>query len=116
MPVAKNRIQLPQMTPGIACGIAWLRYGRSGARPKVDRQAAIHANALAAEVERAIARRHANGSVISAHSDPAISTTQTRRNGHGPRTSSRLGFPGSESPMKPKLSPSGTLIALTAAM
>ena len=46
MPVAKNRIQLPQMTPGTARGIAWLRFGRAGARPKVYLQAAIHANEL----------------------------------------------------------------------
>ena len=46
MPVSKNRIQLPQMTPGTARSIAWLRYGKSGARPKVYIQAAIHANEL----------------------------------------------------------------------
>ena len=46
MPVTKNRIQLPQMTPGTARSIAWLRYGKAGARPKVYIQAAIHANEL----------------------------------------------------------------------
>jgi predicted deacylase len=46
MPVARNRIQLPQMTPGTSRAISWLRYGQSGARPKVYMQAAIHANEL----------------------------------------------------------------------
>src|SRR4051812_32075053 len=46
MPVTRNRIQLPQMTPGTSRGIAWLRYGQQGARPKVYMQAAIHANEL----------------------------------------------------------------------
>jgi hypothetical protein len=34
------------MTPGTTRSIAWLRYGKSGARPKVYLQAAIHANEL----------------------------------------------------------------------
>ena len=46
MPVSKNRTQLPQMTPGTSRGIVWMRYGRSGARPKVYMEAAIHANEL----------------------------------------------------------------------
>jgi len=46
MPVSKNRIRLPSMTPGTARSIAWLRFGRAGARPKVYIQAAIHANEL----------------------------------------------------------------------
>ena len=46
MPVTKNRIRLPSMTPGTARSIAWLRFGRAGARPKVYIQAAIHANEL----------------------------------------------------------------------
>lgn len=46
MPVSKNRIQLPNMTPGTSRSIAWLRYGKAGARPKVYMQAAIHANEL----------------------------------------------------------------------
>ncbi|MBP8296754.1 MAG: succinylglutamate desuccinylase/aspartoacylase family protein [Burkholderiales bacterium] len=46
MPVSKNKIQLPAMTPGTTRSIAWLRYGKSGARPKVYLQAAIHANEL----------------------------------------------------------------------
>ena len=46
MPVSKNKIQLPSMTPGTARSIAWLRYGKAGARPKVYIQAAIHANEL----------------------------------------------------------------------
>ena len=39
MPVTKNRIQLPGMTPGTSRSIAWFRYGKSGARPKVYIQA-----------------------------------------------------------------------------
>src|SRR4029077_20168960 len=46
MPVSKNKIRLPSMTPGTARSIAWLRFGRAGARPKVYFQAAIHANEL----------------------------------------------------------------------
>lgn len=46
MPVSKNKIQLPSMTPGTARSIAWLRFGKAGARPKVYIQAAIHANEL----------------------------------------------------------------------
>jgi predicted deacylase len=46
VPVSKNRIQLPNMTPGTSRSIAWLRYGKAGARPKVYMQAAIHANEL----------------------------------------------------------------------
>ena len=46
MPVSKNKIQLPTMTPGTTRSIAWLRYGKTGARPKVYIQAAIHANEL----------------------------------------------------------------------
>ena len=43
MPVSKNRIHLPSMTPGTTRSIAWLRFGHAGARPKVYIQAAIHA-------------------------------------------------------------------------
>ncbi len=46
MPVSKNKIHLPSMTPGTTRSIAWLRFGRAGARPKVYIQAAIHANEL----------------------------------------------------------------------
>jgi predicted deacylase len=46
MPVTRNRIRLPSMTPGTARSVAWLRFGRAGARPKVYMQAAIHANEL----------------------------------------------------------------------
>jgi hypothetical protein len=46
MPVSKNKIRLPFMTPGTARSIAWLRFGRARARPKVYIQAAIHANEL----------------------------------------------------------------------
>ena len=46
MPVSKNKIKLPAMTPGTTRSIAWLRYGKAGARPKVYLQAAIHANEL----------------------------------------------------------------------
>ena len=46
MPVSKNKIQLPLMTPGTTRSVTWLRYGKAGARPKVYIQAAIHANEL----------------------------------------------------------------------
>ncbi|MEP7084934.1 MAG: succinylglutamate desuccinylase/aspartoacylase family protein [Betaproteobacteria bacterium] len=46
MPVSKNKIQLPKMSPGTTRSVTWLRYGKSGARPKVYMQAAIHANEL----------------------------------------------------------------------
>ncbi len=46
MPVSKNRIRLPTMTPGTTRSVAWLRFGHAGARPKVYMQAAIHANEL----------------------------------------------------------------------
>lgn len=54
MPVSKNKIQLPSMTPGTTRSVAWLRYGKAGARPKVYIQAAIHAN----ELPGAIALHH----------------------------------------------------------
>ena len=54
MPVSNNKIRLPSMTPGTARSIAWLRFGRAGARPKVYFQAAIHAN----ELPGAIALHH----------------------------------------------------------
>jgi uncharacterized protein len=46
MPIAKNKIHLPKMTPGTQRSIPWLRFGVTGARPKVYMQAAIHANEL----------------------------------------------------------------------
>ena len=46
MPVSKNKIQLPKMSPGTTRSVTWLRYGKAGARPKVYMQAAIHANEL----------------------------------------------------------------------
>ena len=46
MPATRNKISLPGMTPGTSRSIAWLRFGKSGARPKVYMQAAIHANEL----------------------------------------------------------------------
>jgi predicted deacylase len=46
MPYTKNRIPLPSMTPGTSRSIAWLRFGKAGARPKVYMQASIHANEL----------------------------------------------------------------------
>ena len=46
MSVIQAKIRLPSMTPGTARSIAWLRFGRLGARPKVYIQAAIHANEL----------------------------------------------------------------------
>ena len=46
VPPTQNRIQLPQMTPGTARTIAWYRFGKAGARPKVYIQSSIHANEL----------------------------------------------------------------------
>lgn len=46
MPARVNRIELPSMTPGAHKEIRWLRFGRSGAQPKVYLQAAIHANEM----------------------------------------------------------------------
>ena len=46
MPAKINRIELPSMTPGARKEISWLRFGKSGARPKVYLQAAIHANEM----------------------------------------------------------------------
>ena len=46
MAVAKNTIYLPQMTPGTSRSIAWFRFGKAGARPKVYIQSSVHANEL----------------------------------------------------------------------
>src|SRR5256885_7969094 len=46
VPPTQSRIQLPQMTPGTARTIAWFRFGKAGARPKVYIQSSIHANEL----------------------------------------------------------------------
>ena len=46
MTISRNKIQLPSMTPGSSRSIAWLRFGKAGARPKAYMQAAIHANEL----------------------------------------------------------------------
>ena len=46
MPHSRRTIRLPSMTPGTARNIVVHRFGRSGARPKVYLQAAIHANEL----------------------------------------------------------------------
>ena len=46
MAISKRAIQLPSMTPGTARSVAWLRFGKAGARPKAYLQAAIHANEL----------------------------------------------------------------------
>src|SRR5215218_8236505 len=42
----KNLIKLPQMTPGTSRSIAWFRFGKSGAQPKVYIQSSVHANEL----------------------------------------------------------------------
>ena len=46
MAVTKNKIHLPQMTPGTSRTIAWFRFGKAGARPKVYIQSSVHANEL----------------------------------------------------------------------
>ena len=43
---SKRTLALPSMTPGTHRTIAYHRFGRAGARPKVYLQAAIHANEL----------------------------------------------------------------------
>ena len=91
MPVTKNKIRLPSMTPGTARSIAWLRFGRAGARPKVYFQAAIHANELPgamalhhlmpllAEADRA---RHIKGEVIVVPTVNPIGQSQLVGNHH----------------------------------
>ena len=46
MSVSQSKIRLPNMTPGTTRAIAWLRFGKAGARPKIYMQASIHANEL----------------------------------------------------------------------
>lgn len=46
MPHKRSRITLPSMTPGTERTITVHRYGKTGARPKIYLQAAIHANEL----------------------------------------------------------------------
>jgi predicted deacylase len=91
MPVSKNKIRLPSMTPGTARSIAWLRFGRLGARPKVYFQAAIHANELPgamalhhlmpmlAQADRA---RRINGEVIVVPTVNPIGQSQLVGNNH----------------------------------
>src|SRR4029079_1462057 len=56
------------MPPGTARSIAWLRFGRAGARPKVYIQAAIHAN----ELPGAIALHYLMTMLAKADSDRRI--------------------------------------------
>jgi predicted deacylase len=46
MAIKKKIVQLPSMTPGSSRTISVLSFGKSGARPKVYMQAAIHANEM----------------------------------------------------------------------
>ena len=46
MPAKINSIELPSMTPGSHKQVQWLRFGKTGASPKVYIQAAIHANEM----------------------------------------------------------------------
>jgi uncharacterized protein len=46
MALKKSSIALPSMTPGSQRSISVLRFGKTGARPKVYMQAAIHANEM----------------------------------------------------------------------
>lgn len=46
MAIKKRIVQLPSMTPGSSRTISVLSFGKSGARPKVYMQAAIHANEM----------------------------------------------------------------------
>jgi predicted deacylase len=46
MAIKKRSVQLPSMTPGTSRTVSVLSFGKSGARPKVYMQAAIHANEM----------------------------------------------------------------------
>jgi predicted deacylase len=46
MAIKKKTVQLPSMTPGTHRTVSVLSFGKSGARPKVYMQAAIHANEM----------------------------------------------------------------------
>ena len=46
MALKKRNVQLPSMTPGTNRSVSVLSFGKSGARPKVYMQAAIHANEM----------------------------------------------------------------------
>ncbi len=46
MAIKKKIVQLPSMTPGSSRTVSVLSFGKSGARPKVYMQAAIHANEM----------------------------------------------------------------------
>ena len=46
MALKKRNVQLPSMTPGTNRTVSVLSFGKSGARPKVYMQAAIHANEM----------------------------------------------------------------------
>ena len=46
MAIKKRNVQLPSMTPGTSRTVSVLSFGKSGARPKVYMQAAIHANEM----------------------------------------------------------------------
>ena len=46
MAIKKRSVQLPSMTPGTHRTVSVLSFGKSGARPKVYMQAAIHANEM----------------------------------------------------------------------
>jgi predicted deacylase len=46
MAIKKRSVQLPSMTPGTQRTVSVLSFGKSGARPKVYMQAAIHANEM----------------------------------------------------------------------
>ena len=46
MAIKKRAIQLPSMTPGTHRTVSVLSFGKTGARPKVYMQAAIHANEM----------------------------------------------------------------------
>ena len=46
MAVTKRFISLPRMTPGTQRTIAWFRFGRANARPKIYMQSSVHADEL----------------------------------------------------------------------
>jgi len=46
MAIKTKTVQLPSMTPGTHRTVSVLSFGKSGARPKVYMQAAIHANEM----------------------------------------------------------------------
>src|SRR5215213_7185157 len=97
------------MDPGFGRDDAWIAASAGGHGSRLP--PGWHAQAVARERNSS---RH--GNTISAHNTATIATTHASRNGHGPRKSSTLGLPGSESPRKPKFTLNVTFTSVTSAM